>query len=154
MAATYYSPLYELAPNRGTAAYLPRYPNVDTRAKVVTELIVIPATTFSSVLAAGDVVKLIPAPPAGVFVKDLVFSNGDMDSGTTITVNLGWTSAQTTFLSASTAFQSANTGLALTVAQIMGQTVSAAGDDLQFTVQAGPATAATALTVLVTLVYP
>jgi hypothetical protein len=152
--ATYYSPLYELAPNRGTAAYIPRYPNVDHRAVTVTELISIPAATFTSVLAAGDVIKLIPVLPAGVIVKDLIFTNGDMDSGTTITVNLGWTAAQTTFLSASTAFQSANTGTALTAAQIMGGVVSVAGDDLQFTVQAGPATSAAAIAVLVTLVYP
>lgn len=146
----YYSPLFALAPNRGQAAYAPKSANLKASGDTVTyEFVVTPGAA----LLNTDVVHLIPAVPAGTRVQSLTLKNDDLDSGATVTFNLGWTASASTFLSGSTLFQSANTGTALTAAQVMGQTAAVAGDELIITMSADSTTAGT-ITVQATLYIP
>ena len=74
------------------------------------------AVTVSALLATTDLVVLMDVP-AGVELGTLRYRNGDLDSGATLTANIGYRSklpggalaaAPTAFASASSAFQAAN----------------------------------------------
>ena len=149
-AHNYYSSFYAQAPFNGTTIWLPRSITEERQGGPVCFRL---AITPGAALVNTDVIHLIPLVTAGSYLHDLTIKNDDLDSGATVTFGLGWTSAPTTYLSASTLFQSANTGTALTAAQLMAGAASQAGDELIITLSADSTTAGT-ITVLGTLFVP
>lgn len=135
--ATLYSTAYLVNPINST--YEPIMAKPNKRGETITMR---PTFTLTAVLAAADVVNMCPVPPGAKLVY-LAFTNPDLDSGTTITVNVGNTASATVFASASTAFQSAGTTvIAQSVLDVANNTFSA-GDAIKFTIAAGPSTAST-----------
>lgn len=133
----YYSQNYALAAFRGAPAFLPKSaPQVKEGGLIAFFL----TATTTAALGVGDLLHFIPNVVAGSFLHDLILANDDLDTGTTLQFGLGWTSAPTTYLSASTQLQAASTGVALTAAQLMGGAASAAGDELLITVSAAGTT--------------
>jgi hypothetical protein len=87
----YYSNLYDSTPYQGSLLYTPRAPNVITRG--------VPFTTIGTFTLAAAVVPtiadqilLLPAVPSGFKVSRFAITVPDLDSGTSITANLGWQS--------------------------------------------------------------
>lgn len=138
MTTKTYSSLYDATFYQGSATglYTPRTPNVITRGVPFTT---IGTFTFATayVPTIGDEVLLLPAVPSGFKVTRFAITVPDLDSGTTITANLGWASQAlgigiVTGLTAGT-LQAGGT-ISVTDAQVLAQT--AAG---------GPVTATTNL---------
>jgi hypothetical protein len=91
MTTKYYSSFYDVTPYQNGSLYTPRAPNVITRG--------VPFTTMGTfTLAAavvptiGDQILLLPAVPSGFKLSRFCITVPDLDSGTTITANLGWQS--------------------------------------------------------------
>lgn len=138
MTTTTRSSFYDATFYQGSATglYTPRAPNVITRGVPFTTI-----GTFSFATAyvptIGDQVLLLPAVPSGFKLTRFAITVPDLDSGTTITANLGWASQAlgvgiVTGLD-TTALRAGGT-ISVTDAQILAQT--AAG---------GPVTATTNL---------
>jgi len=134
--ATLYSSAYIY--NAQTGTYQPKTAKVARQGETVTERV---TYTLTAALAANDVINILPIQ-AGAKILRCAITNPDLDSGTTITFNLGNTASATAFLSASAGFQSATT-TSLTDAQVdvTNNVFTGTSDLLKLTVAAGPSTA-------------
>jgi hypothetical protein len=140
MANNYYSSYYQLAPSRGSAAYIPRSASVDHQASDIADIFTVPVTAS---LGVGDTFTLLPAIPAGFKVTRLTFIPStalDTNGAPTLAVNIGFTSNATAIASAVAALRNNTTAVSVTDTQLLQQTAAVAGDNLLVTVQAAPAT--------------
>lgn len=126
--ATLYSDLYGAPPNPESAggARIYRGPSGHmTRGGVY---IVRGTITIASTLGASDTALLLKAQEAARLLRLDIVPSGDLDSGNTFTFNLGWTSAGTTFASASTGLQAAS-AFSLTASGLIAAAAAAKGGE-------------------------
>lgn len=128
MTTKTYSSFYDATFYQGSATglYTPRSPNVITRGVPFTTIgTFVFATTY--VPTIGDQVLLLPAVPAGFKVTRFAITVPDLDSGSSLTANLGWASQAAgigivTGLTAGT-LQAGGT-ISVTDAQVLAQTAA------------------------------
>lgn len=118
------------------------------------DVIVRHATYTGTLPATSDILKLAGGFADGEkLLRFTLVRSGDADTDNDLTVNLGWASAPTRFLSASTGAQAA---AAITIASdvLLPLAGAAKGDELQLAVQAGEAEASVTWTVLIESYIP
>ncbi len=86
-----YSSLYDITPYQGSTLATPRQPNVITRGVPFVEIFTL-TTATAYVPTIADQWRLLPCVPKGFRVTRAVMAFADLDSGTSITANLGWAS--------------------------------------------------------------
>ena len=118
------------------------------------ELIVRHCTYTGTIPATSDILKLAGGFAEGEkLLRFTLVRSGDADTDNDLTINLGWASAPTRFLSASTGAQAtAAITIAADVALPLGGAVK--NDELQLTVQAGEAEASVTWTILIESYIP
>lgn len=142
----HYSTLFNSAGFRGTSAgadststtgYASCMPGIDREGQEITiDCGYTVATTNPISFANGDTLRIAGPFPANCRLQDLdIIPSADMDTDSSFTFDLGWTSAPNTFLNDSTGLQATAT-TSLTVAQASGGAVSAEGDYLLLTAAA------------------
>lgn len=154
MATNYYSSIYALAPNRGTAAYIPQGVEVDTVGKIVKDIVTVKVTAS---LGANDTFTISNVVPAGTRVESFdIVSSVALDTGTQLTIDVGWTASTATLISNQAAMRDTAV-VSATRAQVLGAIAAVAGDNLLVTIHTAPQTPVAAggtVTICYTLLYP
>lgn len=111
-----------------------------------------PTYTLAAVLANADVINICDILP-GCKIVYLAWTNPDLDSGTTITFNMGNSTSASVYASSSTSFQSAGTTVVAQSVLDVANNTFVANDRLKLTVNAGPSTASTGTLDFIVQVY-
>lgn len=131
--ATKYSSLYAVAPQGASTTYIYKGPNPERTGQVLVR-----RCTYTGTLdvATTDKLKLFEATAGERLLGFYNNRDGDPDAANDATVNVGFTSAPTGVLSASTGMQ-ATTKIDLSAADLIAVAAAVEGDALEVAMQAG-----------------